>query len=99
MSSESKRSSKKVRSHLAEVKKDRMDKTVVVAVKRTFIHPVYKKVIRRSTQLKAHDERNECKVGDQVRIVETRPISKGKQWRVTEVVKRSGQLASQSGRT
>ena len=84
---------------MAEVKTDQMDKTVVVAVKRTFIHPVYKKVIRRSTQLKAHDERNECKVGDQVRIVETRPISKGKQWRVTEVVKRSGQLASQSGRT
>ena len=98
MSSESKRTSKKIRSHLAEVKKNQMDKTVVVAIKRTFIHPFYKKVIRRTTQLKAHDERNECRVGDQVKIVETRPISKGKQWRVTEVVKRSGELTSQPKR-
>jgi small subunit ribosomal protein S17 len=68
-----------------------MDKTVVVAVERFVRHPVYHKVQRRITKLKAHDEQNVCKVGDRVKLTETRPISKEKHWRVLEVVER-GQL-------
>ncbi|MBI5854432.1 MAG: 30S ribosomal protein S17 [Nitrospirae bacterium] len=65
-----------------------MQKTVVVAVDRVVAHPMYKKVLRRVTKLKAHDERSECKVGDQVRMIETRPLSKEKHWRVVEILKR-----------
>jgi small subunit ribosomal protein S17 len=79
----------KTKSKVAEVLKNQMDKTVVVSVKKTFVHPVFKKVIRRTTKLKAHDEQNECMVGDRVRIVETRPISKEKTWRVAQIIKRS----------
>lgn len=68
---------------------DKMDKTVVVAVERTTRHPLYGKVLRRSTRFKAHDERNECHTGDQVRIMECRPISKDKSWRVVEVLRRA----------
>lgn len=68
---------------------DKMDKTVVVAVERTTRHPLYGKVLRRSTRFKAHDERNECRTGDQVRIMECRPISKDKSWRVVEVLRRA----------
>jgi small subunit ribosomal protein S17 len=68
---------------------DKMDKTVVVAVERTTRHPLYGKVLRLSTRFKAHDERNECRTGDQVRIMECRPISKGKSWRVVEVLRRA----------
>jgi small subunit ribosomal protein S17 len=63
-----------------------MNKTVVVAVERSVIHPMYRKVLRRITKLKAHDETNVCQIGDQVRMVETRPISKEKHWRVVEVI-------------
>ncbi len=80
----------KKRTRIAEVIKNRMDKTVVVAVKKTFMHPTYKKVIRRASRFKAHDERNECLIGDRVLIQETRPISRDKHWRVIEVVRRSG---------
>jgi len=69
---------------------DKMDKTVVVRVQRTTRHPIYRKVLRRSTRFKAHDENNECKVGDRVRIMECRPLSKEKAWRVVEVVRRAG---------
>ncbi|HLE99838.1 MAG TPA: 30S ribosomal protein S17 [Gaiellaceae bacterium] len=62
------------------------DKTIVVRVDVVKLHPVYKKVIRRSTKLHAHDERNEAKVGDVVRIVETRPLSRMKRWRLQEIV-------------
>ena len=65
---------------------NKMNKTVVVAVERSVIHPVYKKVLRRVTKLKAHDEGNICKVGDRVQLIETRPISKDKQWRVVRVM-------------
>ena len=65
---------------------NKMNKTVVVAVERSVIHPVYKKVLRRVTKLKAHDEGNACKVGDRVQLSETRPISKGKHWRVVRVM-------------
>lgn len=65
---------------------NKMNKTVVVAVERSVIHPVYKKVLRRLTKLKAHDEGNVCKVGDRVELSETRPISKDKHWRVVRVM-------------
>ena len=65
---------------------NKMNKTVVVAVERSVIHPIYKKVLRRVTKLKAHDEGNVCKVGDRVQLSETRPISKDKHWRVVRVM-------------
>jgi small subunit ribosomal protein S17 len=65
-----------------------MNKTVVVAVERSVIHPVYRKILRRVTKLKAHDEQNTCHIGDRVRMVETRPISKDKHWRVVEVLEK-----------
>jgi len=68
---------------------DKTDKTVVVKVERTVTHPLYKKVIRRSKKYHAHDEENTCKVGDVVRIMECRPISRLKRWRLLEVVRSS----------
>ena len=68
---------------------DAMDKTVVVSIVALKQHPVYKKVVRRNTKLKAHDEANECGVGDRVRIMETRPISKQKRWRVVEILEKA----------
>ena len=65
---------------------DRMNKTVVVAVETRKVHPLYKKAIRVSKKYKAHDENNACKIGDKVKIVETRPLSKEKRWRVTEII-------------
>jgi small subunit ribosomal protein S17 len=65
---------------------DKMDKTVVVESSRLVKHPVYKKLIKRRTRHKAHDEKNQCKIGDKVLIVETRPLSKNKRWRVREIV-------------
>jgi small subunit ribosomal protein S17 len=76
------------REWVGEVVSDKMDKTVVVAVSRVTRHPFYHKVMRRVTKLKAHDEKNECKVGDRVRLIETRPISKDKHWRVVQIVER-----------
>lgn len=67
---------------------DKMDKTVVVAVETPKRHPIYKKTIRRVVKYKAHDEKNECKVGDKVRIIETRPLSREKRWRVAEILSR-----------
>ena len=69
--------------------KARMDKTVVVQVTRLTRHPIYERVLRRSTKYHAHDERNECRPGDRVRIVECRPLSKTKCWRVIEIVSRA----------
>jgi small subunit ribosomal protein S17 len=68
---------------------DKMDKTVVVEVERTTRHPLYAKVLRRTTKFKAHDERNECRTGDQVRIMECRPLSRDKSWRVVEILRRA----------
>ncbi len=67
---------------------NKMDKTVVVAVERSVKHPVYKKFIKRTTKFKAHDEKNECQVGDTVRIMETRPLSRTKRWRVVEILEK-----------
>lgn len=68
---------------------DRMQKTVVVSVERTVMHPKYKKILRRRTKVKAHDERNECRVCDRVLIVECRPLSRDKRWRVSKVLERA----------
>jgi small subunit ribosomal protein S17 len=68
---------------------DRMQKTVVVSVQRTVMDPRYKKILRRRTKIKAHDESNQCHVGDRVLIVECRPLSRDKRWRVSKVLQRS----------
>jgi small subunit ribosomal protein S17 len=68
---------------------DKMDKTVLVRIDRTVTHPLYRKTVRRSSKLAAHDEGNEAHVGDTVRVMETRPISKSKRWRVVEIVERA----------
>jgi len=78
----------KKREWVGRVLSNKMNKTVVVAVERSVIHPVYRKVLRRITKFKAHDEQNACNIGDRVRLVETRPISKGKHWRVVEVLEK-----------
>lgn len=67
---------------------DRMQKTVVVSVERTVTHPRYKKILRRRTRVKAHDEQGQCHVGDRVLIVECRPLSRDKRWRVSKVLER-----------
>jgi small subunit ribosomal protein S17 len=68
---------------------DKMAKTVVVSIERRVQHPVYGKMVRRTKKLKAHDEQNEAKTGDTVRIMETRPLSKDKRWRVVEIIERA----------
>lgn len=68
---------------------DKMDKTVVVAIVDNVKHPLYKKIVKRTVRLKAHDEKNECKVGDRVEVMETRPLSKDKRWRVVEIIERA----------
>ena len=68
---------------------DKMDKTVVVAVKDSVQHPHYKKIIKRTVKFKAHDENNECGVGDRVMIMETRPLSKDKRWRMVKIVEKA----------
>jgi small subunit ribosomal protein S17 len=68
---------------------DKMDKTVVVAVERTVVHGLYQRYLRRTSKFHAHDESNQCKVGDEVVIVSCRPMSRSKRWRVSEVVKRA----------
>ncbi len=71
------------------VSSDKMDKTIVVAVTEHIRHPLYKKYIKRTFKLKAHDENNECKPGDKVRVMETRPLSKDKRWRLVEVIEKA----------
>ena len=85
--SEERISSRKTR--VGKVVSDKMDKTVVVTVAENVAHPVYKKIIKRTYRLKAHDEMNECGVGDIVRVMETRPLSKDKRWRVVEIVEKA----------
>ena len=68
---------------------DKMDKTVVVAVETNVRHPIYKKTVKRTYKLKAHDEANECKIGDTVKVMETRPLSKDKRWRVVEIMEKA----------
>ena len=76
----------KRKTRFGRVVSDKMDKTVVVAVDTPRRHPLYRKTIRRAVKYKAHDIKNECKTGDMVRIVETRPLSKDKRWRVAEII-------------
>ncbi len=78
----------KRREWVGRVVSNKMNKTVVVAVERSVVHPLYRKVMRRITKFKAHDEQNACSVGDRVRMIETRPISKDKHWRVVEVMEK-----------
>ena len=68
---------------------DKMDKTIVVAIEEHVKHPLYGKVVKRTYKLKAHDENNECKKGDTVKVMETRPLSKDKRWRLVEIVERA----------
>lgn len=77
------------KSRLGKVVSDKMDKTVVVAVETLTRQPLYGKIVRRTKKYKAHDEQNACKVGDIVKIMETRPLSKDKHWRVVEVVQKT----------
>ena len=77
---------KKHKTRVGRVVSDKMDKTVVVSVETLRHHPLYKKTIRRAVKYKAHDEKNECRLGDTVKIIETRPLSKEKRWRVAEII-------------
>jgi len=81
------RNARKVREGL--VVSDKMDKTVVVAVEDRFKHPLYGKVVRRTSKLKAHDEQNSCGIGDRVLLMETRPLSASKRWRVVEILEKA----------
>ncbi|ACV59706.1 MULTISPECIES: 30S ribosomal protein S17 [Alicyclobacillus] len=84
---ENERNQRKVR--VGKVVSDKMDKTIVVAVEERVMHPLYGKTVRRTKKFKAHDENNEAKIGDVVRIMETRPLSKEKRWRLVEIVERA----------
>lgn len=68
---------------------DKMDKTVVVAIEDNVRHPLYKKIIKHTVKLKAHDENNECRIGDRVMVMETRPLSKDKHWRVSQIIEKA----------
>jgi len=72
-----------------KVVSDKMDKTIVVAVVDNVKHPLYKKIVKRTYKLKAHDEKNECHIGDRVRVMETRPLSKDKRWRLVEIIEKA----------
>ena len=77
------------KTRVGKVVSDKMDKTIVVAVEDHVKHPLYKKIVKRTYKLKAHDENNECKVGDTVKVMETRPLSKDKRWRLVEIIERA----------
>ena len=74
---------------IGKVVSDRMDKTVVIAVETSVRHKIYNKIVKRTYKLKAHDEENECKIGDTVKVMETRPLSRDKRWRVVEVLEKA----------
>ena len=74
------------KTNVGKVVSNKMDKTIVVAIEENVTHPLYKKVIKRTTRLKAHDENNECNIGDKVLIMETRPLSKDKRWRLDQII-------------
>ena len=77
------------KTRVGKVVSDKMDKTVVVAIIDNVKHPLYKKIVKRTVRLKAHNEKNECRVGDRVEVMETRPLSKDKRWRVTTIIERA----------
>jgi small subunit ribosomal protein S17 len=72
-----------------KVVSDKMDKTIVVAIQDNVKHPLYGKIVKRTYKLKAHDEKNECNIGDTVKVMETRPLSKDKRWRLVEIVEKA----------
>ena len=84
---ETRASSRKTRT--GKVVSDKMDKTIVVAIETRVPHPLYKKIIKRTYKLKAHDENNDCNAGDTVKVMETRPLSKDKRWRLVEVIEKA----------
>ena len=77
------------KTEVGRVVSNKMDKTVVVAIEDSVKHPLYKNVIKRTVKLKAHDENNECSIGDRVRVMETRPLSKEKRWRLVEIIEKA----------
>lgn len=81
------RNSRKVK--IGKVISDKMDKTIVVAIEESVKHPLYGKVVKRTYKLKAHDEENACAIGDKVKVMETRPLSKDKRWRLVEIVEKA----------
>ena len=81
------RNLRKVR--IGKVVSDKMDKTIVVAVVDNVKHPLYSKIVKRTYKFKAHDENNECKIGDRVKVMETRPLSKDKRWRLVEIIEKA----------
>ena len=85
--SEIRTSSRKTR--IGKVISDKMDKTIIVSVESRTKHPLYKKVVKRTYKLKAHDEGNECGIGDKVRVMETRPLSKEKRWRLVDIIEKA----------
>ena len=77
------------KTRVGKVTSDKMDKTIVVSVVDNVKHPLYNKIVKRTYKLKAHDENNECKVGDRVKVMETRPLSKDKRWRLVEIIEKA----------
>ena len=77
------------KTRVGKVVSDKMDKTIVVAIADRVPHPLYKKIVKRTYKLKAHDENNECGIGDTVRVMETRPLSKDKRWRLVEIIEKA----------
>ena len=77
------------KTRVGKVVSDKMDKTIVVAIEDHVKHPLYKKIVKKTYKLKAHDENNECKAGDTVKVMETRPLSKDKRWRLVEIIERA----------
>ncbi len=77
------------KTRVGKVVSDKMDKTIVVAVQENVSHPLYKKIVKRTYKLKAHDESNECREGDTVKVMETRPLSKDKRWRLVEIIEKA----------
>ena len=77
------------KTRIGKVVSDKMDKTIVVAVQDNVKHPLYKKIVKRTYKLKAHDENNECGIGDTVKVMETRPLSNDKRWRLVEIIEKA----------
>lgn len=77
------------KTRVGKVVSNKMDKTIVVAIETSVKHPLYGKIIKRTTKLKAHDEENKCQIGDKVKVMETRPLSKEKRWRLVEIVEKA----------
>ena len=77
------------KTRVVKVVSDKMDKTIVVAIEDNVKHPLYKKIVKRTYKLKAHDENNECNIGDRVKVMETRPLSKDKRWRLVEIIEKA----------